>query len=65
MDYEEFLAATVHMSKLNREELVMDAFKHFDKDGSGSITKEELNLALQEVWHGCVVVWYVCWFIVL
>lgn len=39
---QEFLAATMHMSKLNREENMMEAFKHFDKDNSGFITKEEI-----------------------
>ncbi len=42
IDYEEFLAATMHLSKLNREENMMDAFKHFDKDNSGFITKDEI-----------------------
>ncbi len=42
IDYEEFLAATMHLSKLNREDNMMEAFKHFDKDNSGYITKEEI-----------------------
>eukprot|EP00798_Chlamydomonas_sp_ICE-L_P014634 gene14634-20668_t len=49
IDYEEFLAATIHMSKLNREDAMMEAFKHFDKDESGMITKEELQHALQDM----------------
>ncbi len=38
----EFLAATLHLSKLNREENMMAAFKHFDKDDSGFITQAEI-----------------------
>eukprot|EP00798_Chlamydomonas_sp_ICE-L_P004948 gene4948-34724_t len=49
IDYEEFLAATLHMNKLNREETMMEAFKYFDKDGSGHITKEELAEALADI----------------
>lgn len=48
IDYEEFLAATIHLSKLNKEELLMEAFEFFDKDGSGFITLEELNQALKD-----------------
>lgn len=49
IDYEEFLAATMHINKLNREEVMMDAFKYFDKDGSGFITKDEIQGALSEL----------------
>lgn len=42
IDYEEFLAATMHLSKLNREENLLEAFKHFDKDNSGYITTSEI-----------------------
>lgn len=49
VDYEEFMAATIHMNKLSREELMIQAFKHFDKDNSGFITMEELNIALADV----------------
>ena len=44
IDYEEFIAATIHLSKLNRDEVMHDAFKHFDKDNSGFITAEELHV---------------------
>lgn len=50
IDYEEFLAATIHLSKLEREEVLYSAFKHFDADNSGFITKEELEEALK---HAC------------
>ena len=48
IDYEEFIAATIHLNKLNREELLMEAFRFFDKDESGYITQEELLSALKE-----------------
>mmetsp|Transcript_24682 Transcript_24682/g.53878 ORF Transcript_24682/g.53878 Transcript_24682/m.53878 type:complete len:930 (+) Transcript_24682:237-3026(+) len=46
IDYEEFLAATVHHLRLEKEELLWRAFKEFDKDGSGFITEDELAQAL-------------------
>ncbi|WIA08867.1 hypothetical protein OEZ85_008288 [Tetradesmus obliquus] len=50
VDYEEFLAATMHLGKLEREENLYRAFQFFDKDGSGYITIDELQTALKE--HG-------------
>jgi Ca2+-binding EF-hand superfamily protein len=43
---QEFLAATMHLNKLNREENLIEAFKHFDKDGSGFITKDEIIVSV-------------------
>ncbi|KAG1655422.1 hypothetical protein FOA52_009093 [Chlamydomonas sp. UWO 241] len=51
IDYDEFIAATIHLNKLNREELMHEAFAHFDKDASGFITPNEMKIALGEV--GC------------
>ncbi|XP_037450332.1 calcium-dependent protein kinase 26-like [Triticum dicoccoides] len=48
IDYDEFIAATVHMNKLDREEHLMAAFSYFDKDGSGYITVDELEVACRE-----------------
>ncbi|CAL5098442.1 unnamed protein product [Urochloa decumbens] len=48
IDYDEFVTATVHMNKLDREEHLYTAFQYFDKDNSGYITKEELEQALKE-----------------
>ncbi|XP_047329192.1 calcium-dependent protein kinase 26-like isoform X2 [Impatiens glandulifera] len=45
IDYGEFIAATIHLNKLEREEHLMAAFKYFDKDGSGYITVDELQQA--------------------
>eukprot|EP00882_Tetradesmus_deserticola_P022169 GHRQ01024059.1.p2 GENE.GHRQ01024059.1~~GHRQ01024059.1.p2 ORF type:complete len:207 (+),score=108.21 GHRQ01024059.1:713-1333(+) len=47
IDYNEFVAATMHLSKLNKEELLQKAFKQLDKDGSGTITIEELSESLR------------------
>lgn len=40
--------ATVFLGKLERRELLLTAFQHFDKDGSGFITEQELVEALRE-----------------
>nr|KJB75530.1 hypothetical protein B456_012G045700 [Gossypium raimondii] len=48
IDYGEFLAATVHLNKLEREENLVGAFSFFDKDGSGYITIDELQQACEE-----------------
>lgn len=47
IDYQEFLAATMHFSKVNKEEYLLKAFQHFDTDGSGYITRDELVQGLQ------------------
>ena len=48
IDYGEFIAATIHLNKLEREEHLMAAFQYFDKDGSGYITVDELQQACAE-----------------
>ena len=47
-DYGEFIAASLHMNKLEREENLVSAFSFFDKDGSGFITIDELSQACRE-----------------
>ncbi|CAN7125656.1 unnamed protein product [Brassica rapa subsp. narinosa] len=47
IDYGEFLAATIHLNKLEREENLVAAFSFFDKDSSGCITMDEL----QQAWN--------------
>lgn len=48
IDYGEFIAATIHLNKLEREEHLVAAFSYFDKDGSGYITVDELQQACKE-----------------
>ena len=47
-DYGEFIAASLHMNKLEREENLVSAFSFFDKDGNGFITIDELSQACRE-----------------
>lgn len=35
IDYDEFITATVHMNRMDREEHLYKAFQYFDKDNSG------------------------------
>lgn len=48
INYEEFIAATVPLNKIEREEHLMAAFTYFDKDGSGYITVDKLQRACGE-----------------
>ncbi|KAF8732222.1 hypothetical protein HU200_016197 [Digitaria exilis] len=48
IDYGEFLAATLHLNKVEREDNLFAAFSYFDKDGSGYITHDELQTACEE-----------------
>ncbi|OVA10537.1 Protein kinase domain [Macleaya cordata] len=48
IDYIEFITATMHRHKLEREEHLYKAFQHFDADNSGFITRDELEKAMKE-----------------
>lgn len=48
IEYGEFIAATLHLNKMEREENLVAAFSFFDKDGSGYITIDELQQACKE-----------------
>lgn len=48
IDYGEFIAATMNMNKIEREENLFAAFSYFDKDKSGYITVDELQQACLE-----------------
>ncbi|KAL1562481.1 Calcium-dependent protein kinase 15 [Salvia divinorum] len=50
IDYIEFITATMHRHKLERDEHLFKAFQFFDKDDSGYITMDELETAMKE--HG-------------
>ncbi|XP_042420898.1 calcium-dependent protein kinase 2-like isoform X2 [Zingiber officinale] len=50
IDYIEFITATMHRHRLEREEHLYKAFRYFDKDDSGFITRDELETAMIE--HG-------------
>ncbi|KAJ0961522.1 hypothetical protein J5N97_001695 [Dioscorea zingiberensis] len=47
IDYEEFITATMHMNRMDREDHLYKAFQYFDTDNSGYITIEELEQALK------------------
>ncbi|XP_026666112.1 LOW QUALITY PROTEIN: calcium-dependent protein kinase 17-like [Phoenix dactylifera] len=48
IDYGEFIAARLHLNKIEREDNLFVAFSYFDKDGSGYITQDELQKACEE-----------------
>ncbi|OAY82735.1 Calcium-dependent protein kinase 3 [Ananas comosus] len=48
IDYLEFISATMHMNRLEKEGHIYKAFEYFDKDNSGYITMEELEQALKQ-----------------
>ncbi|KAL7586720.1 calcium-dependent protein kinase 29 [Lactuca sativa] len=52
IDYLEFVAATMHRHKLDREENLYKTFQFFDKDNSGYITRDELKHAMTEYGMG-------------
>lgn len=35
IDYDEFITATMHMNRMNKEDHLYTAFQYFDKDNSG------------------------------
>ncbi|KAI3466250.1 hypothetical protein Pfo_022913 [Paulownia fortunei] len=48
IDYIEFITATMHRHRLEREENLYKAFQYFDKDSSGFITRDEIETAMQK-----------------
>lgn len=46
MAAQEFLAATINVGKIERDEHLKMAFEHFDLDGNGQISHAELTQAL-------------------
>ena len=43
IDYNEFVAATINVNQLEKEDLIYKAFQEFDEDGSNSISMDELE----------------------
>ncbi|KAJ0232204.1 Calcium-dependent protein kinase 9 [Hirschfeldia incana] len=52
IDYIEFITATMHRHRLESDDNLYKAFQHFDKDSSGYITIDELEVALKEYGMG-------------
>ncbi|KAK6131315.1 hypothetical protein DH2020_034944 [Rehmannia glutinosa] len=52
IDYIEFITATMHRHKLDKEENLFKAFRYFDKDNSGYITRDELRQAMTQYGMG-------------
>lgn len=52
IDYIEFISATMHRHRLERDEHLYKAFQFFDKDSSGYITKDELETAMKDYGMG-------------
>ncbi|GLU04623.1 hypothetical protein SLE2022_217610 [Rubroshorea leprosula] len=52
IDYIEFITATMHRHRLEKEENLYAAFQYFDTDGSGFISREELRQALNQYGMG-------------
>ncbi|KAL0920115.1 hypothetical protein M5K25_009226 [Dendrobium thyrsiflorum] len=48
IDYVEFVTATMHMNRMERENRLYKAFLYFDEDRSGYITMEELKHVLNQ-----------------
>ncbi|OIT03812.1 PREDICTED: calcium-dependent protein kinase-like [Nicotiana attenuata] len=52
IDYIEFVTATMHRHRLERDDHLFKAFQFFDTDHSGFITKDELESAMKEYGMG-------------
>ncbi|KAJ8754660.1 hypothetical protein K2173_010751 [Erythroxylum novogranatense] len=52
IDYIEFITATMHRHRLERDEHLYKAFQFFDKDNSGFITRDELETAMKDYGMG-------------
>ena len=49
IDYEEWLAATVNLSLLEREDVLARLFQEMDKDGNGTLCSEEIAASLSQM----------------
>ncbi|KAL9255091.1 Calcium-dependent protein kinase 21-like protein [Drosera capensis] len=48
IDYVEFVTATMHRHWVEKDENLMRAFRYFDQDNSGFITRDELEAAMKD-----------------
>ncbi|KAK4253283.1 hypothetical protein QN277_010607 [Acacia crassicarpa] len=48
LNYEEFVAVSLHLKRMANDEHIRKAFSYFDKDGNGYIEPDELRDALME-----------------
>lgn len=48
IEYGEFVAAMLHLNKVQKEDHLFAAFSYFDEDGSGYITQDELQQACEK-----------------
>jgi calcium-dependent protein kinase len=48
LDYEEFVAVSLPLQRMDNDEHLRKAFSYFDKDGNGYIELDELRDALME-----------------
>lgn len=48
LDYDAFLAISLHLRRMANDEHLRKAFSYFDKDGNGYIEPDELREALME-----------------
>ncbi|GAA0156134.1 non-receptor serine/threonine protein kinase [Lithospermum erythrorhizon] len=48
VDYQEFIAATLHLHKIEKDDLLKAAFSYLDKDDSGFISRDELQKACEQ-----------------
>ncbi|CAI9766421.1 unnamed protein product [Fraxinus pennsylvanica] len=54
IDYKEFVAAMLHLKKVQKEDHMFVAFSYFDRDESGYITHDELQKACEKFGVGDV-----------
>jgi len=54
IDYDEFLASTVNLALLEREEILIKVFEELDEDGSGTLSVDEVQKALSRSRLGAV-----------
>ena len=50
INYTEYLAGALDLNLLTNMKIVEDAFRFFDRDNSGTITKAEVKAALMKGW---------------